>query len=271
MFNHLRTLLLNVNGNAAVPDWAIGEEAVPPAYRAVNLPTYLDDVRARLFGSKPDRSMLNYRLAQFTRLLHATALAEYVTKLDPRVTYLGTDRTDLFGTAAFEPAVYADDVPQATTVLNVLGVPAVPDQAGGMYHAYRIESDDDNTLLVAQDQPRLRSQEYAAALVNGVNTTDMPLGDSGYRLQLLSPVDVLPSTWRVTFHNRPQWDLGEIDAALHLVGEPTLLQLFGASPVEPYATFRNLFHDHKELAYRLGGLLLAVAYRTDEVWRVNGG
>ena len=50
-----------------------------------------------------------------------------------------------------------------------------------------------------------------------------------------------------------------------MVGEPVLLQLFGVSPVEPYKTFHNCFLNHPELAYQLGGLLLALVYRTAEL------
>lgn len=262
MYNHLRTLLLNQH--PAAPDWAIGEEAVPATFRPVNLPAYLDEVRARLFGVAPDRSMLNYRLAQYTRLLHASALGQYVYDLDPRVTYLGTDRTDLFGTAAFEPAVTQT---KGRRPLVVQGDPAAPDPTGQSYHAYRIEQLDGDTISVGEDHPTSKNRLLDLAFAGGLSAP-VPLGDSGY--VALVPQEAAGTRWQVTFHARPQWDLGQIAAALRVSGEPTLLQLFGAAPAEPFLTFRDLFFDHPELPYRLGGLLLAVAYRSDAVWRANG-
>lgn len=262
MYNHLRTLLLNQDGNAVLPDYTIGEAAVPADFRAVNLPAYLDEIRSRLFGSNPDRSMLNYRLAQYTKLLHATELASYVDALDPRVTY-SESILDLFGASAFTPMVSENGYP-----LVVQGNPAMPDATGRMYHYYIAERADEDTLYVQQVLPTSKNRILELTFTDGLSAA-VPLGESGYRL--LVPSSPVATTWRIAFHNRPQWDLGQILAALRVAGEPTLLQLFGASPVEPYLTFRNLFQEHKELAYRLGGLLLAVAYRTDEVWRATSG
>jgi hypothetical protein len=58
---------------------------------------------------------------------------------------------------------------------------------------------------------------------------------------------------------------------LELLGEPVFLELFGAAPVEPYATFKNLWFDHPSAAHRLGGLLLALIYRTDAVRNKTNG
>ena len=66
MFNHARTLLMNLSGDAGdlyISDYP-GDEMIPADYRAVALPTYLQVVRSRLFGVTPDRAMLNYRVAQ---------------------------------------------------------------------------------------------------------------------------------------------------------------------------------------------------------------
>ena len=48
-------------------------------------------------------------------------------------------------------------------------------------------------------------------------------------------------------------------------GEPIFLELFGLAPEEPYLTFKNLWFTNKELPYQLGGLLLAVITRAEEV------
>jgi hypothetical protein len=44
-----------------------------------------------------------------------------------------------------------------------------------------------------------------------------------------------------------------------------MLGLFGAAPAEPYRTWKALWYSGQPLPYRLGAVLLATAWRTDEV------
>ena len=64
MFNHIRTLLLNLPPVVAASGFP-GEEIVPDTFQSLTLPGYLQTARAALFGTNPDRAMLNYRLRQF--------------------------------------------------------------------------------------------------------------------------------------------------------------------------------------------------------------
>ncbi len=58
MYNHVRTLLLNRKG-AAIPPPYLAEEAVPPTFAPVRLSTALETCRRVLFGTDPDRYMMN--------------------------------------------------------------------------------------------------------------------------------------------------------------------------------------------------------------------
>jgi hypothetical protein len=49
-----------------------------------------------------------------------------------------------------------------------------------------------------------------------------------------------------------------------------LVELFGLSRSEPWNTFRELWRRHQETPYQLGGALLALIYRTEEVRRGQG-
>jgi hypothetical protein len=89
---------------------------------------------------------------------------------------------------------------------------------------------------------------------------------SGYKFRINSQETDLK--WRVEGFLRPTSDLYSIEEGLRSVGEPYLLQLFGVSNEEPYLTFRNCWERHPEFAYRLGGLVLAMIYRTEEI--MNG-
>jgi len=304
LINQGRTLLLNSNVIAAGN--APGEQYVPPEYSAVQLPTYLQAIRSRLFGANPDRAMLNYRLAQYMGILHATPLSVFLTALDPRITY--TDETggvtgELFDAATYYPTLYGP------TLLSLLGSPAAPDAQGRMYFSYTL---DLASKTVTQQSPQ---QSVSTFALNGENelTNPIALQGSGYSVNVylpgagtsggvLVPQGLVPggnfsspffgqlidspyfgttwsqlqaaiqddanfsAVWQIEFFNRPQWDLGQIALLLQNIGEVNENSLFGTTLVEPYKTFANLFFDHPELAYSLGGFLLAVIYRTNELW-----
>ena len=56
MFNHARTLLLNIDGGPGYFPECPGEELIPGGYEKLELPTYLDVFRSRFFGADPDRA-----------------------------------------------------------------------------------------------------------------------------------------------------------------------------------------------------------------------
>lgn len=255
MINAVRNLLLNISGDAVVPDWVIGEDLVDLGYRAaVDL---YPAIRACLFGSAPDRNYLNYRLAQYLPLLHATALAEYVTALDPRVTYLQTDRSDLYLPGKFTPAVAIGPAGVAFE-----GVPVISDASGHMFWRFGLTVLDSVTIEVRQQRPTPADDFFAYTVTDGLSAP-VPLGASGYSVVL---PEVSPGTyWQIDFNNRPGTDVGSVLAAAKVIGEPTLLELFQPGEGEPYKTFSNCFYAHPEAAYQLGGLLLALAYRTGGV------
>ncbi len=262
MINHTRTLLMNIDGHLPVPDWAKGEELVDPGYRAVNVPTFVDEVRSRLFGSDPDRAMLNYRLAQYMPMLHATELVSYVTRMDRRITYVNTVRTDLTASDFFTPVV--EPIVVGTTQITVIGQPPVPDITGKMRHEYVVELLDASTANVVERAPHYNVTQFT------LTGESLPLGKSGYFVTLAG-THTPGTSYRVSFNARPTWELGDIVETFNEIGEPTLLGLFGLGRVAPYETYRNLFYTRRELPYRLGAVLMAVAQRTDEArGKANG-
>jgi hypothetical protein len=263
MYNHCRTLLLN---RAAVdPDAYPGEELVPQEFREIRLPSYLTNVRARLFGADPDRTMLNYRLKQFLPLLHQTELAPFVTDLDPRITYDVADEHDLVLPAMFQPSV--TQVSGSGAALLLSGNPAAPDMGGQLHyqfnaHVLLAEGDIDTVRIDRVIPVPARLWIWPLSLTDGASAC-YDLAETGYKVALTTTDPA--AGYIVEGYRRPQWSLGQIVALARGLGEPDLDALFGIQPAEPWATFRNLWYDHPELAYKLGGLLLALAYRTEEV------
>jgi hypothetical protein len=76
--------------------------------------------------------------------------------------------------------------------------------------------------------------------------------------------------WLVDLVTTPPPAITTILPALELLGEPAMIELFGVKPVEPYATFKNLWFDHPLPAYRLAGFVLAYIYRINERRAKNG-
>lgn len=255
MTNHVRTLLLNRPARAATP---LGEY-VPPGARELALPGYLKKVRAVLFGTRPDATMLDYRLRQYLTLLHATELAEFVTALDPRITYEpgGGDPADFDFTPAALPIGH--DLP-----LFVLGDPP-PARDGQMAYSWlvRTQAGDPPTVTVARRSPGMATASTPLAYTAGL-ADPIPLVGSGLSARFPEQGLAPGAAWTVTCLGRPEADPGQVVADLGAIGEDVLLGLFGVAPVEPYRTWKALWYSDQPLPYRLGAVLLAAAWRADE-------
>ena len=255
MFNHVRTLLVNRDG--ADGTTVLGDELTPATFKAGKLDGGQQAVRRILFGTDPDQYMLNYRVRQLLSLIHASPLVEFVTALDPRITYR-FDTADLFADSYFAPTVFP--LSGQAQDLRVIGSAAAPDISGQMRHSVRLEMLDGDTINVTQSYP-LRSTTNDLGFDNGLSQK-LKLGVSGYEFRVAETAGSGDS-WLVEVLNRPQYDLAQLVANLKGVGEPALLSLFGTARTEPLQTFKNLWFDNRELPLQLGGLVMALAYSTE--------
>lgn len=250
MFNHVRTYLLNADYSATAD--GPGEELIPAGFRAVRAPSAVAAVRSVLFGSNPDRRMLNFRAAQLMALLHAGPLEQYVLAPDPRVTY---DPFDAGLAADVPPDVSPPSEPGSEIRLS--GTPASPDATGRTLLTYDVLVGN-GEVSVSTVRPAI--QKLVSSFEPGDDGLSGPhrLGGSGLSFRSTT------GSWRVSLALRPTRDLGDLAAAVAGLGEPTLVGLFGVGDAEPYRTFRNLWYDCAELPARLGALALALSYRTAE-------
>ncbi len=259
MYNHARTLLMNVDGG---PQSGYPGDELIPTYKAVQLPHLLEGVRAQLFGTSPDRHMLNYRVRQLLALTHATPLEEYLLAKDPRVTYRLD--TDDWPDSVFAPAAVRLAGPGSAS-LTVIGSPTPPDASGRCYLAYEVEVTASDTVKVTRRTAPGQIVLFELAVTDGLSDA-VPLPGSGYSVLLSSD---LAQVWQVSAVNRPQLDPSALAEAVASLSEQTFNALFGVTDVEPYATFRALWFRKRELPLRLGALVCALVYRTDER-RLNG-
>jgi hypothetical protein len=262
MINHARTLLLNREPDNVPYGGQPGDEFLPTNFVTVkSLPTYLRSLRSILLGSDPDRVFGNYRVRQYLALLHMTELVEFVTDLDPRITYL-TDNDDLFAERTFRISASKDSI-------FINGELGPPDATGRSLHEWDIRILTSSTLAVTRHTKPKQHDVQNYSFTDGLsNLLDLIGSTATFRI-----ADNGDTTWAVRGLARPQKDLGQILYELDHSGAAYMNQLFGvgtpSGAAEPFKTFRNLWVDHPELAYRLGGVLLAVIYRMEEL-RTNG-
>jgi hypothetical protein len=256
MYNHARTLLMNLDGSAGYFLDLPGDELIPADYRKLVLPGALDLIRMRLFGAEPDRAFLNYRVAQLLEIIAATELQSHVLALDPRLTY---GKPDI---RLSDPQTYVPHISQfsGTTQLTITGTPAAPDASGQSQYAYNLTLAS-GSLTVERTQFPATSVTTLITLTNQLSQP-IALPFSGYQVRVNS---TSAARWSVRGWLRPQAALADITTSVRSIGESTLIALFGVDDVEPYRTFRNCWESHPEYAYRLGGLVLALVYRSEEV------
>lgn len=254
MVNHLYSLLMNVNGQVPPDTNTIGIELIAPEYRKIELPSFLDAVRATLFGTDPDRNMLSYRCRQLVTVLHGTALESFVTDLDPRLTYkfadAGLANEQLFRPISRRVSGEPDDQ------LNVSGIPESPDATGRTTHVYLVETLTSTTVRVSRQTSPI-SNPVLTFTVNEL----FPLAGSGYSGKLRT--DTIGQRHLIEVVNRPTRGLGELVDMASRLGEPVIAALFGTTQAEPYKSLRSLWAT-AEVPLRLGALTVATAYRTEE-------
>jgi len=252
--NYVRTLLLNQTGHGTAD--TLAEEYVSPDYLPRTLPAGFAKIRSVLFGGTPDRQMLNFRLYQLMQVLHATELAEYVTYVDDRITYLPFDRGELLA-SAFGSVV--TDAPGTTGTLTIIGDP-VPDEANGIiYRQWQVTVNAGNTVTIQEFTPTPGMAVQAYTVTDGLSSL-IPLSGSPLYFNFSGTV---VDSWTIASTAKPTTNMAEILATLqHVVSDTDEIALFGQTPVEPYLTWWNCWNSHEQYAYKLGGLLLALAYRT---------
>jgi hypothetical protein len=251
VINHVRTLLLN--SNREIDPSFPGEEYVPDDYTPVVLTPVLGKVHSILFGSNPDRYMLNYRLQQIMSALHSTELDEHVRDFDSRITYW-PQTTEVFYNFSFNTTAKQES--SFTGHFNAVNT-LLPNTAAGTVHfLWRVSVTDADTVTVQNLIPPLETQESSYTITNG-SSEPIPLVGSTQSFKFNGPVG---ASWIVEGFARPQRDMGtvlaDLTSGIGITDEPLL---FGASPAEPMLTYKNLWKQHDVYAYRLGGVVLALA------------
>lgn len=260
MVNHLRTLLLNMDGVVTPPSGYPGEEYVPPNFRSKPLRGPVALTYGLLFGSAPDRALLNWRLRSLLAMLHASELSDYVVGLDPRITYLP------FNTQLIDTAVLGATITQlsGTQSLSIIGPRALFQAGNRIYFQWKLEVLDLATVRLTQFDPVANTTTVVVQSYTTLGGLPNPITLPGSALQVAFTLGS-GSAWTITLLAMPAQNLaGLLTNALSGLDQASEDALFGVDPPEPYRTFRNVWDRHAQLPYKLGGLVLALGYRLNE-------
>lgn len=256
MINHARTLLMNVRaGRKGVP----GEAYIPSAYVPKTLSGSVAAIRRILFGATPDIVMLNARTRQLLSVLHSCELVEHVLALDPRITY------DVRESSIFSSQFGLQVSGTSGQELRVTGQLDAPDATGIAENQWIVQVENESRAVIT------RTTNPAVQIAVDLTVTDglsqlIPLPYSSLSCQF--PVTTA-NFWSIYGIALPSTDVAGLTTKLHNLGDPVLAPLFGVttgkSTTEPYKTFYELWQNHPELLYRLGALILALIYQTNEL------
>jgi hypothetical protein len=263
VINHLRTLLLNVDGNNAPGALYPGEQYVPPAFRARALSPALTVIHRLLFGSNPDRALRNQRLQEYLTCVHTAGLEQFVRALDPRVTYWPFNNSLLekrLRGATAQRLAGADD-----QALYFIGTRSATESANQIFFQWRLDVLTSTTvrLTIYSDVPGNSQTSIVDFTVSG--NLSSPVRLPGTDLQVTFTPGV-GTAWLLEVLAPPRQPLVAVAADLEqALGDVLTAALWPAGAPEPYHTFANLWNLHDQLPFRLAGLVLALGYRLHEL------
>lgn len=260
MINHGRTLLLNVAGGTRPSPNFPGEEIIPPNFTPRRLSGGLATVQQIMFGTSPDRLMLNYRARQLLSTVHGIPeLEQFLLDLDSRITYWPTSNMSLFQSAFGESIMQIAGANQIE--IDLVGDPLPPDSGGRLQREWRIDVLDGDTVRIKQQKPVLSTVTAEYGLTDGIsNLIDLP--GSGFQFRFHTPD--IGTAWIIESNVRPPEDLSVIVTALENAGEPNIIEVLGTGNNEPFLTLRNLWNREERLGWRLGAFVVAYILRVNE-------
>lgn len=187
MINHARTLLLNrPRSRTHYSDY--GYEYIPPAFKPVMLPPVLQTLHRIIFGAAPDNYFMNFRANELMSYIHSTELAEYVYRLDPRVTYW--PKNDL---------TYFEPTGKKVTITQIYGLPQRLTVAGDLFaltaigkslnfytiSLRRVVVDDDvTTMQIEVKYEGKRNSAFTVPVPDPLDTPVIALPDTQLNLRL---------------------------------------------------------------------------------------
>jgi len=264
VINHVRTLFLNRNGSPTAIRTTPGEEFVDPDFIAKAVPTYLKAPLQILFGGNPDRVYLNYRLRQVMQMLHEIELDQNIRDFDSRITYFPFTN-DEFVSDVFKTTF---DVVGGNSEFLITGEHVADGGPGITRQQWNVFVESMEEIRVTRRTPPV-SETLVTYNTTASRTGQIALPGTGLKFEILTPQ--IGDEWEIYSTGKPELGLDTLlPRFADAIGPVGVLDLFGLQPVEPTLSYRNLWSNNDQFAYKYGGLLLAVADILDAAPQVQG-
>ena len=260
MINHLRTLLLNVDGSNTPGVDFPGEQFVPEEFRVRVLASPAKTVRNFLFGPGPDRALLNFRLQEYLTCIHSSNLESFVRRLDPRLTYWP------FHTGLFEKLSQGATANKLTGGENqnlyFVGPNRATESVNRIYFQWRLEVISGSVVRVTEysDASSLTTVTDQVYTLSGGLSSLITLGGSELSVCFDAGVG---GSWLVEVLAQPERQLCQVVDDLD-TGLNSAIRSWLFPEQEPYLYFRDLWERSDFLPERVAGVVLAIGYQLNE-------
>jgi len=252
MINRVRTLLMN-RGRAGNDLRLPGEEYIPANFVRRTQPIWLRRIYARLFGARPDRLFINYRMRQLMQMIHATPLAEFVSSEDGDITYLPF-RDELNG-RLFQQLV----TPAEAAYLH--GEHSADEATGQTEYAWTVQLIDAATVRVTSRIPVDTHVDVAVTFSNGLSSV-IPLLPK--KLTTRFNTNDVGFSYRVQSTVRPTTDIATVLSSAFNSGEGLdKLNLFNPTIAAEQAMYHDIWATHPQFVMRYAAVCLAIANFTE--------
>lgn len=261
MLNHFLTLLRNADG-LGPPGTAEGFYS-PPGFRALALPGELAAVHRVLFGSDPDRAMLDRRGWEYAQVLAATDLGRHVADLDPRLTYDPARPPD--------PALFREGLTlDGPDGLSPVGTLPAEGGTGRLDWRWQLDRAGDYLELLPL-APRPGPAVALPLAFDGGLSDAVPIPGSPIGVRL-DEADTDGGRWFLGVRLRPDRDPAGVLAGLDALGVAAAEAVFPGPSGGEVPAWRNRWQaESLPPAERLGAFLLAFVARLEGLRRGRDG
>lgn len=266
MINHARTLLGNLLPTTVDTQY-YDEQYIPEDFIPIQLSTSLTKLREFFFGTRPDRSFINFRLREFLSVIRASLYGNYLSALDDRILLIDTEGSNALVT---DVPVLVSTTAASTSLIQMRSSKQVveADFNGWLDFEYELSLTGATEVRVTRSRPTALQITRTVNYRNGISEW-FQLDSSGLSVKLFT--QQVGVSWNITYRRRPQLSFGNIvDQINKGIGAEHFFEIFGLpNREEPYKTFYNLFND-PETVLQISGVVLASIYRAEEL-RANNG
>lgn len=254
MINRVRTLLMN-RGRGGNDLRLPGEEYIPADFVRRVQPIWLRRIYARLFGARPDRLFINYRMRQLMQMIHTTPLGEFVADDDATITYLPF-RDELNGDL-FQQVV----TPAGTGVAYLHGTHSADEATGQTKYDWTVQLIAEDTVRVTSHIPVTTYVDIPVTFTGGLSSTvalipkrlttsfSTPVEGFGYRVQsIVKPATDLATVLTTAFNGAEGLDT---------------LNLFNPDIAAEQAMYYDIWTNHPQFIMRYAAVCMAIANFTE--------